>query len=180
MLNSVLPRPNGKLYSRFVIGSLTALCSYGFVWQYKKYQISSERWSKIYESLNNFSPREIKGNDAKLYPWFFQRNLDEWEYKLVKMKGYFKDERFFVRRTRDGRLGYLVFAPFVTAVENQDFAKREININPNVEITILVDLGWVPLENKKDIEMGNEPIPPLVKIAFLYKNTSFSYIFNIL
>jgi len=27
----------------------------------------------------------------------------------------------------------------------------------------LVDLGWVPLENKKDIEIGNEPIPPLVQ-----------------
>ena len=163
-LSSAVSAPvNPRLYGRFVIGSLTALCGYWFVWQYTKYQASSKRWAKIYESLNKFEPISLEGKNAKLYPWFFNRNLDEWEYKLVKMKGFFKDERFFIRRTRDGRLGYLVFAPFVTAVEETDFIKREGNPIPNLEITILVDLGWVPLENKKDIEIGNEPIPPLVQ-----------------
>ena len=153
---------NSRLYSRFVIGSLTALCGYGFVWQYTKYQASSKRWARIHESLSKFEPTPLEGQSAKLYPWFFNRNLHDWEYKLVKVKGYFKDERFFIRRTRDGRLGYLVFAPFVTAVEETDTVKREGNPNPAVEVTVMVDLGWVPLENKKDIEMGNEPIPPLV------------------
>jgi len=31
------------------------------------------------------------------------------------MTGYFKEERFFVARKRDGKVGYLVFAPFITA-----------------------------------------------------------------
>lgn len=153
---------NSKLYSRFVIGSLTALCSYGFVWQYKKYQTSSERWARIYASLNKFEPITIEGEHARAYPWFMYRDLKSWEYQLVKMKGYFKDERFFVRRTRDGRLGYLVFAPFVTAVQETDFVKREGNPNPKIEFSILVNLGWVPVENKKDIELGNQPLPPIV------------------
>ena len=34
-------------------------------------------------------------------------NLNEWEYKLVKVQGYFKDQRFFIKRARDGRQGYL-------------------------------------------------------------------------
>lgn len=168
MLHKTIASPSrassSRLYSKFVIGSLTALCSYGFLWQYTKYQASSKRWARIYESLNKFEPTPIEGRSAKLYPWYFSRSLDDWEYKLIKMKGYFKDERFFVRRTRDGRLGYLVFAPFVTAVEDLDYVKREANQNPPVEVTILVDMGWVPLENKKDIELGNEPIPPLVTI----------------
>ncbi len=165
-LSSTTRAGSSLIYSRFVIGSLTTLCGYGFYWQYNKYKASSLRWAKIYESLSHFEPIPIEGKDARLYPWFFTRSLEDWEYKLVKMRGYFKDERFFIRRTRDGRLGYLVFAPFVTAVEQTDFVKRENIINPPVEITVLVDLGWVPLENKKDIEMGNEPIPPLVNPIF--------------
>lgn len=153
---------NPKLYGRFVIASLTALCGYGFVWQYRKYKSTSETWSKTMKSLNEFKPIEIEGQNALSYPWFYNRNLKDWEYKLVKMKGYFKDERFFIRRARDGRLGYMVFAPFVTAVQKTDFVARETVVNTPVEITILVNLGWVPVENKKDIELGNQPIPPLV------------------
>ena len=36
-----------------------------------------------------------------------------------------------------------------------------MNLNPNVETGIFVNLGWVPKENKDDIEMGSEPVPLL-------------------
>ena len=77
---------------------------------------SKNRWNKIYESLDKFDPIELKGLDLKCYPWYRDNNLKNWEYKLVKLRGYFKDERFFVRRARDGRMGYLVFAPFITSL----------------------------------------------------------------
>lgn len=41
----------------------------------------------------------------------------DWEYKYVRMTGYFREERFFIKREKDGKKGYLVFAPFVTATE---------------------------------------------------------------
>jgi hypothetical protein len=31
------------------------------------------------------------------------------------LRGYLKDERFFVRRERNGKAGYLVFGAFVTS-----------------------------------------------------------------
>jgi len=41
--------------------------------------------------------------------------MKNWEYKVIKIKGWFREERFFVRRSRDGKDGYLVFAPFITS-----------------------------------------------------------------
>jgi surfeit locus 1 family protein len=167
-------RPLSPTYSRafkrtFLL-SLSGLCFYGFYWQATRFQSSSKRWEKINESLSTFSPIAIEGINAVNYPWA-NGNVNEWEYKLVELKGYFKDERFFVRRTKDGRLGYLVFAPFVTAKQTLERVKRENVVNGEVEFSLFVNLGWVPLEHKKDIEMGNEPIPMLVRflgVVFFY------------
>lgn len=151
-----------RAFKRTFILSLSGLCFYGFVWQSNRYSSSSKRWQKVQESLSSFAPAKIEGENAVNYPWS-TGNVNDWEYKLVELKGYFKDERFFVRRTKDSRLGYLVFAPFVTAKKTLEAVKRENVVNGQVEHTIFVNLGWVPLEHKKDIEMGNEPIPMLVR-----------------
>jgi len=126
----------------------------------RRYQESTSRWNKVYEELDKFTPQELKGIDAKYFPWYRDGNLNDWEYRLVKLTGYFKEERFFVRKVRDGRVGYAVFAPFVTAMEDYDL-RKDNNANPMVEYGIMVNLGWVPRENKDDIEMGGEPIPPI-------------------
>jgi len=76
------------------------------------------------------------------------------------MRGYFKEERFFIRRERGGKNGYLVFAPFVTALR-KPMAPGNESINPPYEHSIWVNLGWVPSENKEDITMGNDPVPLL-------------------
>lgn len=76
------------------------------------------------------------------------------------MRGYFKDQRFFVRRKRDGKEGYLVFAPFVTALERVNHRLKQKDLLP-VEYSVFVNLGWVPLENKKDVELGGEVCPPM-------------------
>ena len=94
--------------------------------------------------------------------------MKDWEYKLVKLKGYFKDQRFFVRRRRDGKEGFLVFAPFVTAIERVNHRLKQKDLLP-VEYSVFVNIGWVPLENKKDVELGGEVSPPLVNLLTIWK-----------
>lgn len=150
-----------------IMGALSSLAAYGCFWQLRRYQESSNRWNKVFEELNQFKPYDLEGLDAKFYPWYRDGNVQDWEYRLIKLKGYFKEERFFVRKTRDGRVGYSVFAPFITAIENNDI-KRETDANPILEYGLMVNLGWVPIENKDDISMGSEPIPPLVSLIVLF------------
>lgn len=150
-----------------IMGALTSLASYGCCWQLRRYQESSNRWNRIFEQIASFTPLELKGYDAKYFPWYRNGNLNDWEYKLVKLTGYFKEERFFVRKVRDSRVGYAVFAPFVTAMEDFDL-RKDTNANPMQEYGIMVNLGWVPIENKGDIEMGGEPIAPIVTCFTYY------------
>jgi len=108
--------------------------------------------------LAEFKPQAITGYDALHYPWYRHNAVDKWEYKLVKLQGYFKEERFFVRKARDGRAGYFVFAPFITAYLDYNPTKTT-TVNYPVEKGIWVNLGWVPLENINDIERSTEPLP---------------------
>jgi len=141
-----------------IMGALSSLAAYGTFWQLKRYQESTSRWNKVLGELETYTPHNLKGFDAKYYPWIREGSLANWEYRLVKLTGYFKEERFFVSRSRDGRAGYCVFAPFVTAMEDADL-RKENNANTMQEFGCMVNLGWVPKENKDDIEMGGEPTP---------------------
>lgn len=67
------------------------------------------------------------------------------------MEGYFEEERFLVSREKDGKKGYLVFAPFVY--------KHQIpnNLDKNgktVREFVIVNLGWIPLHLKDSISMN--------------------------
>ena len=155
----------------FFLGSFTALSAYGCAYQYKEYLESKARWDKIHDKLKEFTPTELKKNDAKNYPWYRNSNVDDWEFQLVKLIGYFKEERFFVRKQREGRAGYSVLAPFITAIEDND-PFRTTQANPPVEYGLMVNLGWVPLENKQDIEKSSEPLPLLVINRFIFEFTS--------
>ena len=63
-----------------------------------------------------------------------------------------------VKRSRDGKAGYLVFAPFVTSTRKVESDHNSAINTPN-DTTVFVNLGWVPSENKEDIEMSGEPVP---------------------
>jgi len=136
-----------------IMGALTSLATLGCTWQLRRYKESRNRWDTVNKELENFTPTELAGYDAKNYPWI-RGSLSDWEYRLVKFTGYYKQERFFVRSARGGRAGYAVFAPFVTAVEDP-----EGKINPTSEYGLMVNLGWVPKDNKDDIEMSHDPYP---------------------
>ena len=142
-----------------IMGALTSLATYGCTWQLRRYKESKNRWTKVMTELENYTPTELTGNDGKYYPWV-RENVSDWEYRLVKMIGYFKEERFFVRSARNGRAGYAVFAPFVTNVENSDLTKDDLT----QEYGLMVNLGWVPRDNKNEIEMSNDPYPCIVSL----------------
>ena len=153
--------PARKSLYRALLGGFAGFAGYTCFYQFSRFVSLSKEWKSIEDDINKFEPVELKGRDAKYYPWLKENSIKNWEYKIVKVKGYFKDERFFVRRKRDDKDGYLVFAPFITAYEGIEMDDRS-NINPNVEFGLFVNLGWVPLDNKDDITMGNDPVPLLV------------------
>lgn len=137
---------------------MAAVFGYGSVYQYQKYLAGQARINAIQKNLEKFEPVTLKGKDLQYYPWYTGK-LADWEYKLVKIRGFFKEERFFVRREKEGKVGYLVLAPFVTALNDVDY--RRGGNNPPVEHSVIVNLGWVPAEHLDDITMTSEPIPLL-------------------
>ncbi|EAR97347.2 SURF1 family protein (macronuclear) [Tetrahymena thermophila SB210] len=154
-------RPRGSnVTGKVALATLGALTGYGAFYHYNQYLNLSARWQQIQENIAKDQPFDVDGFDAKVYPWVRENNVNDWEYKLVKMRGYFKDQRFFVRRKRDGKEGFLVFAPFVTAVERVNHRLKQKDLLP-VEYSVFVNLGWVPVENKKDVELGGEVCPPM-------------------
>jgi surfeit locus 1 family protein len=111
---------------------------------------------KAKHKLNSQSePKTICGPDASQYPWSNNPNKN-YEFDLVKMRGYFKEERFFVQKTKDGKKGFAVFAPFVTS--HQDLNTHP-NRLPNTNASgIMVNLGWVPVDRKSEISLDSEPL----------------------
>lgn len=110
------------------------------------------------------SATRLDGFDALIYPWVRENNVRDWEFKPVTLRGYFKDERFFVRRNRNGSDGYLVFAAFVTAVERVNHRLKQKELLP-IEHSVFVNLGWVPFDKKADVELGGEVAPAIVIIS---------------
>lgn len=92
--------------------------------------------------------------ESRAYPWEF--HLKKWEGKKVELEGYFRFSRFMVARQKNGKDGYLIFAPFVTAV---DYTNPSCNPFRKLERNLIVCLGWVPKELKNKIEDNDSPVP---------------------
>jgi len=144
----------------FLVGGVATISAFGAYHQLREYTESKGKWDKIYNNLQEFNPKELKGPDAKYYPWYRSNDIDDWEYRLVKIRGYFREDRFFVRREREGRTGYMVLAPFITAIEDYE-PLRTTAANQQCEYGLMVNLGWVPIENKGDITRAADPLPLL-------------------
>lgn len=149
---------------RKALSVLAAACTLGFgymsLWEGKKYTNLSSKFNHVRDEIEKFQPVALEGADAAVYPWYRNNNLEEeWEYKLVKLQGYFKEERFFISRERDGKKGYLVMAPFITATRKYSKVIKPVEANKTIESGLMVNLGWVPAENKDDIELSSEPLP---------------------
>ena len=84
------------------------------------------------------------------------------------MRGYFKEERFFVQKTKDGKDGYAIFAPFVTSHANNQSHPLVTFVAVNAS-GIMVNLGWVPLENRGEVALDNEPLGKLVIFFWRFK-----------
>lgn len=156
---------------RKALAVLAAACSVGFgymsLWEGRKYSKLSSKFNQVRGEIEKFKPVELEGPDAAVYPWYRNNNLEEeWEYKLVKITGYFREERFFIAREREGKKGYLVMAPFITSYQKYPKFFKPSDVNRPLESGLMVNLGWVPAENKDDIELSSEPLPLLVTFNF--------------
>lgn len=49
-----------KIAFQVVMGGLTSIACTGCVWQYRRYKESIERWAKINDQINKFTPERIK------------------------------------------------------------------------------------------------------------------------
>lgn len=75
------------------------------------------------------------------------------------MRGYFKASRIYVRKIKDGKPGFAVFAPFITSVIDNRPEERRNDLQGVEESGIMVNLGWVPSESKKEVSGTDEPLP---------------------
>lgn len=85
--------------------------------------------------------------------------MKDWEYRVVKIRGFFQKGRIFVRKDRDGKKGYSVFAPFYTTdidLDNNPMAR--MRSSQRLRIGTMVDLGWVPLEHVEEIKDSSDPL----------------------
>jgi surfeit locus 1 family protein len=113
VLTTLKKRPNGVL-KMAAFGTLLG-GGYGCYWHQMRKGVKQAQLERIGNEITQWTPYELKGREAVEYPWLRAHNIVDWEYRLVKVYGYFKDERAFVKRQRNGQDGYLVFAPFITA-----------------------------------------------------------------
>lgn len=149
---------------RFFVSLLslyTGVTAYGCGCSYLRYLSESQRISRNLEGLNSNRPLELTPDQHLHFPWYVD-GIDNWEYQLVKVRGYFNQERFFVRKERNGKGGYIVLAPFITSTRFQDQTVRASGQNYPLEYGVMVSLGWVPEENLGDIQMTQEVLPLLV------------------
>lgn len=148
---------------RIALAALSAITGYGAFYHYTQYRNVSAKWQSIKATVADQTTVDLNGLDARFYPWVRDNNVKDWEFKRVTLRGYFKDERFFVRRQRDGKDGFLVFAAFVTAVDRVNHRLKQKDLLP-IEHSVFVNLGWVPFDRKGDVELGGEVVAPLVNM----------------
>ena len=107
-----------------------------------------------------------------MYPWVFNYEED-WENRVLKMRGYFKEMRFFVSRKKEGKEGFAVFAPFVTSHHNASVHPTKF-IEPH-HAGIMVNLGWIPAEDITKINAEDEE--PLGKIELAEMEFGDGYLY---
>ena len=104
----------------------------------------------------------------------------------MEFEGYYKEDRFIVAREKDGKPGYLVFAPFVTR------SKYRGNSDRRSETSIIVCLGWIPRNHKdrvisdqekfaeEDIEQdeSEESTDTIVRVSGVLRPTEQTNIFK--
>lgn len=67
------------------------------------------------------------------------------------MEGYFEEERFLIAREKDGKKGYMVFAPFVYRHDRPNKYDRG---GRSFREFVIVNLGWIPTHLKDSISMN--------------------------
>lgn len=68
-------------------------------WQYNRYQYSKNKWRVLDEQFLQEDLNEITFNSL---PWLAKNeksiNIEDYEYRLIKIKGLLKGQRYFIHR----------------------------------------------------------------------------------
>lgn len=79
--------------------------AYGFAWhQYLKQQ-QQLLYDKVESDITEWKPYTLKGPEAVQYPWAQENFIREWEYRLVKLYGFFRVLSHFSLRTSGSSCG---------------------------------------------------------------------------
>ena len=61
------------------------------------------------------------------------------------MKGTLSEERIFVRRPRESRMGFYIMAPLLSST------RKQTNQTSILENGAIINLGWIPADHKEEI-----------------------------
>ena len=112
------------------------------------------------ESLKTNSEEKlltIDGPNVLSFPWERRPEdlsaPEDWEFRKITIKGILGNNTHLVYREREGKPGYLVFKPLITAtMRNNPLAKSKVPEALDPQTGIMVNLGWLPFEKGKDVK----------------------------
>jgi cytochrome oxidase assembly protein ShyY1 len=116
-------------------------------------------WQRLSSRAREGAVLPLTRLQALLLPWQDQP-IDDWEFRKVEMVGYYRPERIVVARDRDGKPGYYIFAPFINMAQQPQEGSEAI-----YESGVVLNLGWLPREDRAQIELGMEPTQPLEDLS---------------
>lgn len=183
-MSSFISPARSQLYTNRGLGYLFGIAAGvagGFSFHLRRRALEEERrQAEAVELANSQPPYELTGLETKNYPWIGK--LNDWEYRQIKARGYFSPDRLLVRKVKDGKVGYSVFAEFFTHMADGDpHAKYRQSLGQPVSHGVLVNLGWIPDEAREDIYQSVQPIGSFFKNEIssgaVYKDpdTGFEY-----
>lgn len=80
--------PKGLL--KFGALAVTVGGGYGAYWHYNSSLQLQQRYNAIDQAITEWQPFALECANAVSYPWAQDDSLNEWEFRLVKMYGYFR------------------------------------------------------------------------------------------
>ena len=104
---------------------------------------------KKYLSNSSQQELEVEGLGLIVHPWqespLSIQELEDWEFRRVKIRGELSKTTHFVYRERNGEKGYLLFKALVTSTaRNSHNLPSKNQTEANINNGVMVNIGWIP------------------------------------
>jgi len=80
-----------KIAYQVLLAGLGLGTGYGAILKFWQFSNTSAQLDKAHKQFEQFLPVNIKGSNARIYPWISGNDINTWEYKMVTLKGYFRN-----------------------------------------------------------------------------------------